>query len=311
MMSKKIIRLLFVCLPVCIGKVNAQTEAMYSQYMFNMMTVNPAYAGSREVLSANFLYRKQWVGLDGAPKTTAVSIDGTISDKKVGLGVQLYDDRIGAEKVTGLKLSVSTRIRVSENGILSGGLTAGMMNYQVNLTAVPNRFTPSDPAFGQNLNKWQPSVGMGLYYATDKFYAGFSMPNVIHTRLNELEMISSGIPKVNDQHYFLTSGFVATLSEDVKLKPSVMMKVVSGAPVQIDFNTNLWLKDMIGLGVSYRTGDAYVGMLELQANRQFRIGYAYDVTVSRLKGYNQGSHEIYLRMEFGSDKSSIKSTRYF
>lgn len=311
MMYKKIIRLLLVCLPAFIGKVNAQTEAMYSQYMFNMMTVNPAYAGNRESLSANFLYRKQWVGLDGAPQTTAVSVDGALSNKRVGLGVQLYDDRIGAEKATGLKLSVSTRVRVSENGILSGGLTAGLMNYQVNLTAVPNRFTPSDPAFGQNLNKWQPSVGMGLFYATDRFYAGVSMPNVIRTRLTELDMINSGIPKVNDQHYFVTAGFVTSLSEDVKLKPSVMMKVVSGAPVQFDLNTNLWLKDMIGLGVSYRTGDAYVGMVELQASQQFRIGYAYDVTISRLKGYNQGSHELYLRMEFGSDKSSIKSTRHF
>lgn len=311
MMSKKIIRLLFVCLPAFMGKVNGQTEAMYSQYMFNMMTVNPAYAGNRESLSANFLYRKQWVGLDGAPQTTAVSVDGALSNKRVGLGIQLFDDRIGAEKATGSKLSVSTRIRVSENGILSGGLTAGLMNYQVNLTAVPNRFTPSDPAFGQNLNKWQPSVGMGLFYSTDRFYAGFSIPNVIRTRLTELDMINSGIPKINDQHYFVTSGFVTSLSEDVKLKPSVMMKVVSGAPVQFDLNTNLWLKDMIGLGVSYRTGDAYVGMVELQASQQFRIGYAYDVTISRLKGYNQGSHELYLRMEFGSDKSSIKSTRHF
>jgi type IX secretion system PorP/SprF family membrane protein len=205
----------------------------------------------------------------------------------------------------------SARVRISENGILSGGLQFGAMNYRADLTKVENRFTPGDPAFTQNYSKWLPSVGMGLFYNTDKFYIGASMPNLMRSRLATFEMINSGIRNVNDFHFFGTAGYVYEINEQVKFKPSAMVKVVSGAPVQYDFNANFWLKDLIGFGVSYRTKDAVLGMIELQANRNFRIGYAYDIPVSDLKLYTIGTHEIMLRYEFSKDKSNIKSTRYF
>jgi type IX secretion system PorP/SprF family membrane protein len=292
-------------------KVEAQTEPMYSQYMYNMLSINPAYAGSREVMSMNMFHRKQWVGIAGAPQTTSITMDQSFNDKKVGLGIQMYDDRLGVEKAQGVNAMWSARVRISENGILSGGLQFGAMNYRADLTKVENRFTPGDPAFTQNYSKWLPSVGMGLFYNTDKFYIGASMPNLMRSRLATFEMINSGIRNVNDFHFFGTMGYVYEINEQVKFKPSAMVKVVSGAPIQYDFNANFWLKDLIGVGVSYRTKDAVLGMVELQANRNFRIGYAYDIPISDLKLYTLGTHEIMLRYEFSKDKTNIRSTRFF
>jgi type IX secretion system PorP/SprF family membrane protein len=289
----------------------AQTEPMYSQYMFNMLGVNPAYAGSREASSFNLFQRRQWIGLQGAPQTTSFSLDQSILDKRAGWGIQLYDDKIGVEKADGVNLMGATRIRVSENGVLSGGLSLGLMNYRIDLMNVTGRYTPNDPAFYANLNKWTPSLGLGIYYNTDNFYAGVSIPNILKSRLTALTLIKSGLQKVNQKHIFLTSGIVIPINEELKLKPSTMIKIVEGAPIEADLNTNIWLRDIIGLGVSYRTGDAIIGMAEIQANENLRFGYAYDMTISALKFYNTGTHEIMIRYELGNFKTKIKSTRYF
>ena len=289
----------------------AQTEPMYSQYMYNMLGVNPAYAGSREATSFNIFQRRQWVGIDGAPQTTSVSLDQAILNKKAGWGIQLYDDKLGVEKADGINLMTATRIRVSENGILSGGLSFGVMNYRIDLINVANRFTPIDPAFYSNFNKWTPSIGLGLYYNTDNFYAGVSIPNILKSRLSAFDAIKSGLQKVNARHFFLTTGIVIPLNEDIKIKPSTMIKMVEGAPIEADFNTNVWLRDLISVGVSYRTGDAIIGMAEIQATENLRFGYSYDITISPLKYYNNGSHEFMIRYEFGNTKTKVKSTRYF
>lgn len=294
-----------------IAKLNAQTESMYSQYMFNMLSVNPAYAGNREATNLNFFQRRQWAGMQGAPQTTSVSIDGSYSANKIGWGFQMYDDRLGVEKASGAKMVLSTHLQVSQRGTLSAGLNIGLMNYRVDLLSVQGRYTPSDPAFYANLNKWLPDVGLGIFYNTNNFYAGISIPNVLRSKVAAFDVMNSGIQKVNSTHLYFTTGFVVNVNDDVKVKPSTMLKAVSGAPLQADFNTNVWLKDIIGIGASYRTGDAFVGMLELQANESLKVGYAYDVTISPLKYYNNGTHEILLRYEFSNNKSKIKSTRYF
>ena len=306
----KVLMLLAVML-FAYQKSIAQTEPMYSQYMFNMLGVNPAYAGSREASSFNFFQRSQWIGLQGAPQTTSFSFDQSILNKRAGWGIQFYDDKIGVEKADGINIMGSTKIQVSENGILSGGLSFGLMNYRIDLMNVTGRFTPNDPAFYSNLNKWTPSLGLGIYYNTDNFYAGVSIPNILKSRLTAFDLIRSGLQKVNQKHIFLTTGFVIPINEDLKLKPSTMIKMVEGAPIEADFNTNVWLRDIIGLGVSYRTGDAVIGMAEIQANQNLRFGYAYDMTISPLKFYNTGTHEIMIRYEMGNFKNKIKSTRYF
>ena len=306
----KVLMLLAVML-FAYQKSIAQTEPMYSQYMFNMLGVNPDYAGNREASSFNFFQRSQWIGLQGAPQTTSFSFDQSILNKRAGWGIQFYDDKIGVEKADGINIMGSTRIQVSENGILSGGLSLGLMNYRIDLMNVTGRFTPNDPAFYSNLNKWMPSLGLGVYYNTDNFYAGVSIPNILKSRLTAFDLIRSGLQKVNQKHIFLTTGIVIPINEDLKLKPSTMIKMVEGAPIEADFNTNIWLRDIIGVGVSYRTGDAVIGMAEIQANQNLRFGYAYDMTISPLKFYNTGTHEIMIRYEIGNFKTKIKSTRYF
>ncbi len=294
------------------SKLNAQTEPMYSQYMYNMLGVNPAYAGSREAMGFNFFQRNQWQGIQGAPQTTSISIDGSTYEKKAGWGVQMYDDRLGVEKADGMNFIGATRIRVSEEGVLSGGINIGLMNYRVDLLSLSDKvFEKNDPVYAASLNKWIPVVGLGMYYNTDKFYVGISLPSVLKTRMTDLDLIHSGLQKVNKQHLFITSGYVFNINEEIKIKPSTMVKMVSGAPIELDLNSNIWFRDMLGLGVSYRTGDAILAMAEVQANENLRFGYAYDMTITNLKNYNSGSHELMIRYEFMNKKNKIKSTRHF
>lgn len=298
-----------------IARANAfsQTEPMYSQYMYNMLGVNPAYAGNREATSFNFFQRNQWAGLKGAPKTTSLSIDRAAKDGKIGLGFQAYDDRLGVESATGFNAMFASRVKISEIGILSAGISVGLMNYRLNLNDVMNRFTPTDPSFISSAkpSQWNPSIGMGLYYNTDKLYIGLSTPSILRSRLAKYENFVSGVQKMDDFHLFATAGYVFEVNEDVKLKPSTMVKVVSGAPIEVDLNLNVWLKDLVGIGGSYRTGDAIIGMVEIQANDQLRFGYAYDIPFTPLKYFTRGSHELMIRYEIGSFKTKIKSTRYF
>ena len=312
MKMKRIYIILFIMF-IANATAFSQTEPMYSQYMYNMLGVNPAYAGNREATSFNFFQRNQWIGLKGAPKTTSLSIDKAAKDGKIGLGFQAYDDRLGVESATGFNAIISSRVKVSEIGVLSGGISFGLMNYRLNLNDVMNRYTPTDPSFISSAkpSQWNPSVGMGVYYNTDKLYIGLSTPSILRSRLAKYENFVSGIQKMDDFHLFATTGYVFEVNDDVKLKPSTMIKMVSGAPIELDLNLNVWLKDLIGIGGSYRTGDAFIGMVEIQATDNLRFGYAYDMPFTPLKYFTRGSHELMLRYEFGSFKTKIKSTRYF
>jgi type IX secretion system PorP/SprF family membrane protein len=293
-------------------KLQAQTEPMYGQYMYNMLGINPAYAGNRDAVGINYFQRKQWIGLQGAPNTSSISIDGPANNNKFGWGVQLYGDELGVEKANGINFMSSTRVQLSNKGILSAGLTFGLMNYRIDLFSLAAQlYQKDDPDYFANKSAWMPTVGLGLYYNTDKFYVGLSMPSVLKSRMANINLLNSGLQKINKQHVFITSGYVFEISDVVKLKPSTMVKMVSGAPIEFDFNTNVWLHELIGFGLSYRTGDAVIGMAELQATDNFRIGYAYESTISPLRFYNNGTHELMLRYEFGNYKSKIKSTRYF
>ena len=288
----------------------AQQRPMYSQYMFNMLNINPAYAGSRGVLSGTALFRDQWVGIPGAPQTASFSLDMPLKEKKIGLGMQLYDDRLGIERTTGLNVSYAFRIQLTESGTLSLGLQAGLLNYRANYSEV-RTFQPNDPSFNQNISGILPAAAAGIYYNSDKFYFGFSTPALLQTKLSNDNTADVSSATGRDLHLYLTTGFVVQLGQDLALKPSLLVKAVSGAPVEYDFNSNLWIQNTIAFGFSYRTGDSYVGMVELQMNKKLRFGYAYDKTFSNLGSYNTGTHELMLRMEFGSGNGKIVSPRYF
>ncbi|MES2560867.1 MAG: type IX secretion system membrane protein PorP/SprF [Bacteroidota bacterium] len=302
-------RYCFFLLLLASGSLFAQQEAMYSQYMFNMMAVNPAYAGSREVLSITGLARAQWVGLEGAPVSNTLSLDMPIKDKRVGLGAQVFNDKIGIMSNSGFYGSYAYRIRFQKS-TLSFGLQGGFVHFTANYAQVRLSSTPSvvpDKAFQENASIMIPSAGAGLFLNNDNYYVGASLPNLLNTQISSGSQV-----QVNKyDHLFLMGGYVFNLNSDFKLKPSALLKVVSGAPIQLDANVNLWMYDVIALGISYRTGDAAVAMVELQAAPNFKVGYAYDQSITALRYFHSGSHEIMLRYEFGYKKDKIITPRYF
>jgi type IX secretion system PorP/SprF family membrane protein len=306
--------------------VHAQQEVQYSQYMFNMLAVNPSYAGSRDVLSMTGLYRQQWVGIEGAPTTQSFTIDLPIKKEKVGIGFQAYNDQIGIFKNTGVALSYAYRVKVSQKTTLSMGVQGGVVNLTGNLLDVQRTLsgTDTDAAFSGNISKWLPNVGLGLYLSNDRGYIGLSAPTLIQNRFRDGDATkSSDSVARQDRHYFLMAGFVIGLGRSLALKPSFLVKATRDAAA-IDLNLNLWIKDRIAIGGSWRTnnsnfssqfgnlnGDALIGMLEIQATDQFRIGYAYDFALNGFRGKQSGTHEAMLRYEFGYRKAKILTPRYF
>ena len=314
----------FAVVALCLVSANvmAQQEAMYSQYMFNMMSVNPAYAGSRDVLSATGLYRQNWVGIAGAPTTQTITMDAPLSRERIGVGFQAFNDQVGEMNSTGFYATYAFRVKVSQKATLSLGLQAGATNFRANFRDIKTGL-PTDPAFSQNVNTFLPNFGTGIYFSTDKFYLGVSVPQLIRGKFNEFS--ASDLSR-QQRHFFAMAGTVVRLSNTLALKPSILAKAVAGAPVAVDVNANLWIRNRLSLGASFRTsnfkfdnqqpidhrlGDALVGMVEVQLNDQLRFGYAYDYMLNGLQNVQTGSHELMLRYEFGYHKSKILTPRYF
>lgn len=295
-MKKHYYKIIIVALVLLQFKGFGQSLPMYSQYMYNMTNINPAYAGFRSVPSVAVMWREQWTGLSGAPSTKSISFDLPSKDKKYAFGLQLFDDKyVSIIHRTGLNLIYNMKIPVSEKGVLSLGLKGGFYNDIKLLTNVDlGRVVAYDAAFASNYNKVVPLAGAGVYYNDDHFFAGFSAPDVITFSKVQKYNSDSSLYQVNEVHYFLTTGYSFDVTESVKLKPSVLFKVVSGAPIQTDFNLNLWLKNVVGLGGSYRTGESVLGMAEVQVSPQFRVGYAYDMPFK-----TPSTSELFLRLEFG------------
>lgn len=287
----------------------AQQDPIYAQYMFNMLAINPAYAGSRDVLSLTALYRYQWANISGAPRTFTFSGDLPILNEKVGLGITMNNDRVGVENRTNLYANVAYRIRLSK-GTLAFGLSGGGTFFNADYTSIKTSSDgTSDNAFNSVVNTFLPNIGGGIYYNTDRFYIGFAVPQLLTQKL--VAATNDQSKAIQKRHLFLMSGFVFRVSETVKLKPSALIKYVDGAPLQFDVNLNAWLNDKIGVGASYRNGSSLALLLEFQATDQFRIGYAYEYATTRLNYVTFGTHELMVRYEFGFNKAKIISPRYF
>ncbi len=277
--------------------------------MYNMVNINPGYAGNRSVPSLSAIWREQWVGLPGSPTTKSFTYDAATKDNKNGFGVQLYDDKyVNYIKRNGVNLYYNFKIPVSERGVLSLGLKGGFYNDTKNLnsTYLGASNYQTDVAYATNLNQVVPLAGAGVYYNDDKFYAGFSAPDLIVFSKVKNYNADNSLFQVNEIHYFLTSGYSFNINDEVQLKPSFLLKATSGAPLEIDLNTNVWLKNMVGLGLSYRTAESILGMAEVQVTPQLRFGYAYDMPFKR-----PNSHELFLRYEFGRLFPNSKSYKLF
>jgi type IX secretion system PorP/SprF family membrane protein len=289
--------------------LEAQQQPMYAQYMFNTLNINPAYAGHRGVPNATMLLRRQWVDFPGAPTTGSFSYDQRVTDQNFSWGAQMYFDHIYIERTSGAQGFFSYHAPF-ENSTLTLGLSAGMLNYNVNYGRA-FALDAGDPQTQAVVNAVLPTFGFGALWSSERFYLGFSSPALLRTKYNV-----AGQPLISragaEGHYFLNGGGVFRSASNVVIKPSFLLKAVSGAPVQADLNLNVWLYDVIGGGISYRTEDAVYGMLEFQLTDKLRFGYAYEHNISRLVNFNQGSHEIMLRYEWGrSIKDKVLSPRYY
>ncbi|HET7733390.1 MAG TPA: type IX secretion system membrane protein PorP/SprF [Paludibacter sp.] len=299
-----------ICFLLISASLKAQQEPMYSQYMFNMLQINPAYAGNRVVDNITTVYRKQWINIPGAPTTATLSWDKRQAGTNVGYGLQVYNDKISIENTSGLQGFYSYRLPF-EDSFLSFGLSGGVLYYNAALSQVKTT-EGGDPLLQEDVERVLPTAGFGLLYGSEKWYVGFSIPALFRTKANGSGINASYSIGANN-HYFLTGGYVFDISENFELKPSVLMKAVVGAPIQFDYNVNGWINKVVGLGVSYRTGDAIVGMIEFQVSPEFQLGYAYDYTISNLNNFTKwGTHELILRYEFAGPKSKrILSPRYY
>ncbi|MBZ4041244.1 PorP/SprF family type IX secretion system membrane protein [Flavobacterium hibisci] len=302
-MKKLVLILLF-----CSVASFAQQDAQFTQYMYNTININPAYAGSRGVISVFGLYRTQWVGLDGAPETSNFSVNAPVGEN-VGLGLSLINDKIGPTNENNLSADFSYSIPTSAEAKLSFGIKGSANLFNLD----PNRLTPEDQGDQQfqNLkNKFTPNIGAGVYWHTDKAYVGLSVPNFIQTNQyndNEVAIYKSRI------NYYLIAGYVFNLDqyEMIKFKPAVLTKMVEGSPLQVDASANFMFNDKFVLGVAYRWSAAVSAMAGFQITDGLYLGYAYDRETTRLVNYNSGSHEIFLRFEFLNKYSRITSPRFF
>ena len=292
---------------------NAQQDAQFTQYMYNTININPAYAGSRGCLSVFGLHRTQWVGLDGAPVTNTLSINTPIDDTSIGLGLSVLNDRIGPSNETNVAGDFSYTIPTSENYQLSFGVKASINFLNVDFTRL-NIFDNSDTRFANNVdNKFSPNIGAGLYLHSENTYVGLSVPNILETEHFDR---SSGTPankfSAKDRmNYYLIAGHVFDLNENIKFKPAGLAKIVTGAPLQVDVTANFMFNEKFVVGLAYRWSAALSALVGFQVNDSWYIGYGYDLETTRLAGYNSGSHEVFLRYELFNKYDKIVSPRFF
>ena len=286
-----------------------QHTPLTSQYLFNGLVINPAYAGSRDALAANLTYRHQWVGFEGAPVTQMLSVHAPIGRRKLGLGLLVYNDRIGVSQETGLFSNYAYRIRFRK-GKLAFGLGAGFTMLRSQWSSVALQQT-NDLSFATDTRSaFRPNFSTGAFYHHKKWFAGVSMPFLILHRYTSGNEGWTLTESKADLQPMATGGYVFELTPELKLKPSTLIRYRTSSGVQADLSTNLILKDRIWIGASYRTGDAFVASLEVLPTAQWRLGYAYDLGLSRLASYHQGSHDIMVQYEFGY-RIRVKDPRYF
>ncbi len=311
----------FVLMLFCIisFKSIAQQDAQYTQYMYNTISVNPAYAGSRGVMSIMGLHRSQWVGLDGAPRTQTLTLNTPIGDsQRLGLGVSIVNDEIGPTDETYFDIDFSYTIPTSDTGKLSFGLKAGGHLLNVDFQRL-SQFNANDNLFENNIdNKFSPNVGIGVYYHTDRFYFGVSAPNLLetdHFDESTTDSNSTAISFLAEEriNYYFIAGHVFDLSSEVKFKPAVLSKLVFGAPLQVDVSANFLLYDRLTLGAAYRWSAAFSALASFQVSDAMMIGFAYDRETTELgqTQFNDGSYEVMLRFELFKKYNRMLTPRFF
>ncbi len=297
-------QIIFAILLMSFGFIKAQQDPMFTQYMFNTLSLNPAYAGSSNLISATAITRHQWIGIKGAPQTQTVAIHSPLKFQ-LGAGLSIIRDQAGPVNNLSAQGNISYNINLTQNSKLYFGLMGGITNFRVGLTGLDN-LNNEDISFHQNINSYLPVFGFGLYYRNPNAYIGISAPNLI-----ENKTINAPTDLVHKRHYFLIAGFVKDISNDFKLRPTMMLRYVQNAPISAEFTASVILKDMFWIGAMYRIKDAAGALFCIQINQNFRIGYSYDYSLNKLRGSQSGSHELMINYDFSFKSTKYVSPRYF
>lgn len=287
-------------------EVCSQQDSQYTQYIYNTMSVNSAYTGQRNVLSYLGLYRTQWVGIDGAPKTLTFGIHSPLKNENLGMGISIVSDQLGPIREDYINLNFSYTIRLNRSTELSFGLKGGLHNLSSDFSR-GNSFQNTDVAFNENISLFSPTIGAGLYLHSTRGYLGLSAPNFLTTEHYNDYKESLASERL---HLFLIGGYVFNIDNDIKLKPAFLIKAVSGAPLIADLSINAMFNNRFVFGLAYRWDDSLSGLTGLQVNKTLFIGYAYDYNTSIGNKYTGGTHEVMLRFEL-RQINKILSPRFF
>lgn len=293
----------------------SQQDAQYTQYMYNMSVVNPAYTtGNIGIVNMGALHRTQWVGANGAPKSSNIFMHTPINEN-VEVGFSLVNDNIGdVVKQNDLYADFAYKLNLEENGKLSFGLKAGVTFFDVNFNGfvLESGDVFTDPDFAENINQSFFNVGAGVYYNTENYYVGLSVPAILNAK--HLDRNNGKYQGTEQAHTYLTGGYVFEINELFKFKPAFMAKAVKGAPISLDLTANVLFDNKVEFGVGYRLEDAFSGMVNFKATPELRIGYAYDHTISNLGPFSSGSHELFILYDLNilnTNKGFDKSPRFF
>ncbi len=302
---------LFVLLIGIRSESSGQQDYQFTQFNFNKLALNPAYGGTDNLISLTSLYHRQWSGLEGAPQTISFAAHGPAFHNRVGLGLLVYDDRLGVTHDLGVFTTYSYKVPLG-GSVLSIGLQAGILNYRSTLTDL-NPLAPGDAAFSQDLSGIYPNAGFGLYwYMPGRAYAGLSVPRLIENELKDLVPGSPENSRLN-RHSYMMAGYILPINRNLKLRPSGLVKFAGpgkeGAPLSGEINLALLLAERIWVGAAWRTSDALGVMTEFQVTEQLMMGYAYDYGISDISDFHGGSHEVVLRYEFIADRNAAVTPR--
>ena len=306
---KKSILILFVLLFVG-WKASAQQDPMFTQYMHNPVSINPAYAGSRGTLNFVAMHRQQWVGIDGAPKTLTLSVNSPFLGYNVGIGLSLIHDEIGPIKQTGIYADYSYHLKVTTKTKLAFGLKGGMNMYDVNLLNLIGAQNDDHLSLYGARKLFLPNFGVGSYLYSNRFYVGFSIPKMLQNSLSDDENTLNYANK-EERHLFLTGGVVLDIAENIKFKPSTTIRIVSGSPVSAEVSAAILLHERLWVGGMFRLGDSVGALVKFDLTDQLSLGYSYDLTQSGLKPFNQGTHEVFVSYDVAFKSKKILSPRYF
>ncbi len=297
---------------IVVKLVHAQQDPQYTQYMYNTMSVNPAYAGSTGHTIITALGRTQWVGLEGAPDSQTLSYDTPIGYSGVGLGINLTNDRIGPSNEIYLDANVSYTIRTSDEGNLAFGLKLGGRHLAIDWSK--GTALQQERIFDGNISRFLPTIGAGIYYHESDWYIGVAIPNFLRSDHYDdtVRTSSFGSGDVAEErfHIFGILGYVFDLSETIKFKPAALTKIVNGAPVSIDVSANFLFNEKFAAGLAWRWDDSISALLGFQVTENLNIGFAYDLTTSNYSNYNSGTYELMLRWEVFKERV-MKSPRFF